>query len=305
MNDNKDVKKAMDNFYKRGSEANQTPGVILDYTTPNPNKAPSLPKYDVGNYEKNITDQMSDIDLQVGFDTVKLPSKGKFYRNKTEEVVVEYLTSKDEDILTTPSLIENNTLFDVLLKTKIKTKGIEVDELLSGDKNALLMFLRASSYGKNYDVEVSDPFTGKIFKSTVDLTKFTYKEVNEEPDENLLFNVELPHRKKLVKFKLLSDSEMRKIIKQAENKRDAAGTPYLEILSMRLKSSIASIDGKTDRNYINKFVDAMPAGDSLALRRRIEEVTPSVDMSYEFTSPAGYTFKTDVSIGYDFFFPKI
>lgn len=299
MEENKEVKKAMEDYY---SKREGNPAVVLDYTTKQP---VAMPKYESTAYDKKITDQLNDTDLQIGFDTVKLPSKGVFYRNKTEEVVVEYLTSKDEDILTTPSLIENLTLFDVLLKAKIKTKGIEVDELLSGDKNAILMFLRASSYGKDYDVEVTDPFTGKVFKTQVDLTKFKYKEVNELPDENLLFSVELPHRKKLVKFRLLSDSEMKKIVKQAENKREAVGTPYLEILSMRLKSSIVSIDGKTDKMYINKFVDAMPAGDSLAIRRRIDEVTPMVDMGYEFTSPAGYTFKTDVSIGYDFFFPKV
>jgi hypothetical protein len=300
MSQDKEVKKAMDNYYS--TRENGNPAVVMDYTQKQP---VIMPKYENTAYDKKITDQLNDADLQVGFDTVKLPSKGIFYRSKSEEVVIEYLTSKDEDILTTPSLIENNTLFDVLLKAKIKTKGIEVDELLSGDKNALLMFLRASSYGKNYDVEVIDPFNGKLFKTAVDLTKFTYKEVNELPDENLLFSVDLPNRKKHVKFRLLSDSEMKKIVKQAQNKQEAVGTPFLEILSMRLKASIVDIDSKTDRNYISKFVDAMPAGDSLALRRRIDEVTPTVDMAYEFTSPAGYTFKTDVSIGYDFFFPKL
>jgi hypothetical protein len=305
MNDNKDVKRAMDNFYKRGSETNQTPGVILDYTTPNSNKAPSLPKYDIGNYEKNITDQMSDIDLQIGFDTVQLPSKGIFYKNKISEIVVEYLTSKDEDILTTPALIENNTLIDVLLKAKIKTKGLEVDEMLGGDKNAVLIFLRASSYGKNYDVMVTDPLTNNTFKATIDLTKLKYKEITVQPDENLLFSVELPMRKKMVRFRLITDRELKNVLKQAETKKDATGQPYLELLSMRLKSSIVDIDGNKDRNYINRFVDAMPALDSLTLRRKIDEVTPDVDYKYEFVAPSGYAFEANVSLGVDFFFPKI
>lgn len=292
MNENKEVKGALDNYYSKRIEGN--PDVVVGTKT----SVESLPKY-----ETQFSNEI-DTDLSIGFDNVKLPSKGIFYRNKQSEITVEYLTSKDEDILTTPALIENNSLFDVLLKNKIKSKGVDVDELLTGDKNAILMFLRASSYGKDYDVSVVDPFTGKEFKSKVDLTKFTYKEVTAFPDENLLFTCELPFRKKMVKFRLLSDSELKKIVKQAENKREASGTPYIEILSMRLKSSIVSIDGNKDRNYINKFVDAMPAGDSLALRRKIEEAIPMVDMIYEFTSSAGYTFKTDVTIGYDFFFPK-
>jgi hypothetical protein len=177
--------------------------------------------------------------------------------------------------------------------------------MLGGDKNAILIFLRASSYGKNYDVNVTDPFTGNVFKSTIDLTKLKYKEITILPDENLHYSVELPMRKKWVKFRLITDRELKNILRQAETKKDATGQPFLELLSMRLKAAIVSIDGKTDRSYINKFVDAMPALDSLTLRRKIDEVTPDVDYKYEFISPAGYTFEANVSLGVDFFFPKI
>lgn len=304
MSENKDVKSAMNDFYKKKEEqpSKKDSGVVI---LSNDNPTATLPKYDQSSYGRNVTDQMEDQDLIVGFDTVKLPSKGVFYRNKVSEVVVEYLTSKDEDILTTPALIENNTLIDVLLKNKIKTKGIEVEEMLGGDKNAILVFLRASSYGKNYDVVVNDPYGGNSFRATVDLTRLKYKEVNVLPDENLLFSVELPMRKKWVKFKLITDNELKRIFKQAETKKDATGQPFLELLSMRLKAAIVSIDGKTDRNYINKFVDAMPALDSLTLRRKIDEVTPDVDYRYEFVSPGGYAFEATISLGVDFFFPKI
>ena len=117
MDDKKEVKKAMDNFYSRGdnqSVPSTNSPVIKDFTSTKLNvNAPILPKFDPVAYEKNVTDQLTDQDLIVGFDTVQLPSKGIFYRNKISEVVVEYLTSKDEDILTTPALIENNTLSEV------------------------------------------------------------------------------------------------------------------------------------------------------------------------------------------------
>ncbi len=304
MDDKKEVKKAMDNYYTKKADSpqtgNQNQPVIMDYTT----KTPALPKYESTAYDQKITDQV-DSDLTIGFDTVQLPSKGIFYKNKISEVVVEYLTSKDEDILTTPALIENNTLIDVLLKNKIKSKGIDVEEMLGGDKNAILVFLRASSYGKNYDVMVTDPFGGNTFKATIDLTKLKYKEILIQPDENLLFTIELPMRKKWVKFRLITDKELKNVLKQAETKKDATGQPFLELLSMRLKACIVSVDGKTDRQYINRFVDAMPALDSLTLRRKIDEVTPDVDYKYEFISPAGYPFEANVSLGVDFFFPKI
>lgn len=300
MSENKDAKTAINDFYKNREAVKEQPKVIVQNNS-NPS---SLPKFSSEYYTQNVTDQI-DADLVVGFDTVKLPSKGIFYRNKVSEVVVEYLTSKDEDILTTPALIENNTLIDVLLKNKIKNKDITVEEMLGGDKNAILVFLRASSYGKNYDVIVTDPYGGNSFNATVDLTKLKYKEITQLPDENLLFSVELPMRKKLVKFRLITDNELKRILKQAETKKDATGQPFLELLSMRLKSAIVSIDGNNDRNYISKFVDAMPALDSLTLRRKIDEVTPDVDYKYEFVSPAGYPFEASISIGPDFFFPKI
>lgn len=314
MADEKDsAKSAIGDFYNKRNESNSEKR--LDYTQQNKTvntkvvlenrSEPVTPSFSRGNYGDYVTDEMLDSDLQVGFDTVQLPSKGIFYKNKFAELVVEYLTSKDEDILTTPALIENNTLIDVLLRAKIKTKGVNVDELLAGDKNAILLFLRASSYGKDYDVNVTDPFTGNVFKATIDLTRLKYKEIVAQPDENLCFTVELPMRKKWVKFRLVSDREIKQIHRQAESKKDASGQEFLELLSMRLKGSIVSIEGKTDRAYINKFVDAMPALDSLTLRRKIQEVTPDVDYSYEFVSPAGYTFTANVSIGVDFFFPKI
>jgi len=300
MDDNKDVKKSLDNFYNNRKEEK----TAATATVPLQNDKPAMPKYESAEYDQKINQMMKDSDLEVGFDTVKLPSKGIFYRSKIGELVVEYLTSKDEDILTTPALIENNTLVDVLLRKKIKSKGLEVEEMLAGDKNAILVFLRASSYGKNYDVNVTDPFTQNVFKSSVDLTKLKYKDIQTLPDENLLFSVELPMRKKWVKFRLITDNELKKIIKQAETKKDATGEPFLELLTMRLKAAIVSIEGNKDRAYISKFVDAMPALDSLTLRRKIDEVTPDVDFSYEFVSPAGYTFEAGISVGADFFFPK-
>jgi len=300
-NGNNEVKGAMSDYWKRQEEQPKKENssvVVLQ------NSAPAMPKYDQNALGQNITDQI-DTDLIVGFDTVRLPSKGVFYKNKISEVVVEYLTSKDEDILTTPALIENNTLIDVLIKNKLKSKGLEVEEMLAGDKNAILVFLRASSYGKNYEVIVSDPYGGNSFPAKVDLTKLKYKDITILPDENLHFSVELPMRKKWVKFKLITDNELKRIVKQAETKKDATGQPFLELLSMRLKAAIVSIDGKTDRAYISKFVDAMPALDSLTLRRKIDEVTPDVDFKYEFISPSGYQFEASVSMGVDFFFPKI
>lgn len=254
--------------------------------------------------EKTLSKE-NDPDLMISYEIIKLPSQGLFYKNRLSEVAIEYMTSRDEDILTTPSLIENGTAFNVLLKRKIKTNGVRPEDLLAGDRNALLLFLRISSYGDDYTVEVTDPRNGRTFKEIIDLSKLRYKENIETPDEDGLFSIEIPMRKKLIKFRLLTNGEDDILFKKAEAIKDAYNEEISQYSTMKLKSSIISIDGNTDRTYIDKFVDAMPALDALKIRKKILDVSPDVDMKYTFKAKDGYEFDAYLSIGIDFFFPRI
>lgn len=253
---------------------------------------------------QNAMSKETDPDLMMSYEIVKLPSKGLFYQNKVSEVNVEYMTSKDEDLLTTPSLIENGTVLDVLLKRKVKSKGVNIDDLLAGDRNAVILFLRSSSYGSEYSVKVPDPRTNVLFETKVDLSKLRYKKVTEQPDDYGHFTVKLPMRKKTVKFKLLTAGEETMLFKKAEAQKDAFSQEFSEYSTLKLVSHIISINEKTDRSYISKFVDVMPALDALTIRRKILDVSPDVDMDYEFTTKDGYKFNAELSVGIDFFFPS-
>ena len=266
------------------------------------NSIPNSPVFNSQEFEKTMSKE-TDPDLMTSYEIVKLPSRGLFYQSKISEVNVEYMTSKDEDLLTTPSLIENGTVLDILLKRKIKTHGITPDELLAGDRNAIILFLRSSSYGADYSVQVPDPRTGVLFKTTVDLLKLRYKEVSETPDQYGHFTVELPMRKKTVVFKLLTSGEDSQIFKKSEAIKEAYSEEFSQYSTMKLKAHIIAIGDKTDRLYIDKFVDAMPALDALTIRRKIMDVSPDVDMNYEFSAKDGYKFKAQLSVGIDFFFP--
>jgi hypothetical protein len=254
-------------------------------------------------YERAMSRE-TDPDLITSYEVIKLPSKGIFYKNGLTEVNVEYMTSIDEDILTTPSLIENGTVFEVLMQRKIKTKGVNPNDLLVGDRNAILLFLRSSSYGSDYHVQVPDPRTNIPFKTTINLTKLKYRNITELPDESGCFIVELPMRKKIIKFKLLTYGEEMILQKKSDAIKEAYGQEFSEFNTLKLKSHIISINEKTDRSYINKFVDAMPALDALTIRRKIVEVSPDVDMNYEFTTKDEFKFNAQLSIGIDFFFPN-
>ncbi|MFW6242704.1 MAG: hypothetical protein ACOC2W_00935 [bacterium] len=267
-------------------------------------KMPNTNVMNQNDYENSMTKEV-DPDLITSYEIVKLPSEGKFYSNGLSEVKVEYMTSKDEDVLTSVSLIEKGEVFNELLKRKIKTPGVNVNELLDGDRSAIILFLRTSSYGPYYDVRVPHPETGKPFETKVDLTKLKYKEMTKEPDEEGLFQVQLPMRKKTIKFRLLNHSEIIKLQKKAEELQNEFNEEYSQFNTMKIKAHVVSIDGKTDRSYINKFIDAMPALDSFTIRKEILNVQPEIDMNYEFETKEGIKFNAPISIGIDFFFPSI
>jgi hypothetical protein len=292
--------------YKEMRDENNLPKSPPQPVNPDTVITDSIPKssgFNNEEFEKTMSRE-TDPDLMMSYEIVKLPSKGMFYKNGISEVNVEYMTSKDEDLLTTPSLIENGTVLEVLLKRKIKTKDINPEDLLSGDRNAVLLFLRSSSYGHEYTVQVSDPRTGKQFQSNVDLRKLKYKNVEGLPDEEGLFSVDIPMRKKTIKFRLLTSGEENILFKKAESIKEAMNQEFNDYNTMKLKAHIVSIGEKTDPTYISKFVDVMPALDALTIRKKILAVSPDVDMNYKFTAPDGYTFNAELTIGIDFFFPN-
>lgn len=267
------------------------------------NGIPAAPVFNQQEFEKAMSKE-TDPDLMTSYEIVKLPSKGIFYQHRISEVAVEYMTSRDEDLLTTPSLIDSGEMLNLLLKRKIKTPGIVVEELLQGDRNAIILFLRTSSYGADYSVQVTDPRNGIVFNSKVDLLQLKYKEVTEMPDEFGHFTVEIPMRKKVVTFRLITSGEDAILYKKAEQIKEAYGNEVSDYSTMKLKSHIVAINDKTDRSYIDRFIDAMPALDAVTIRRKIMAVSPDVDMKYQFTAKDGYKFEAYLTLGLDFFFPS-
>lgn len=255
--------------------------------------------------QNDILSTTTDPDLLIAHEIVSLPSKGLHYSNGISELAIEYMTAEDEDILTTPSLIDNGTVLDVLLKRKIKTPNINPNDLLPGDRNAILIFLRCSSYGSEYTVQVTDPRTGKPFETKVDLLRLQYKENLEQPDENGCYSIYIPMRKKTVKFRLLTYGEDNIIYKRAEARQAEFNEEVSKYNTFKLISSIVSIDDNTSRDYIEKFIHAIPALDALTIRRKILEVSPDVDLQYTFTTTDDYEFKANLVLGIDFFFPGI
>ena len=162
------------------------------------------------------TTTFNNMDTTAQYDVIQLPSNGQCYSSKIDRVPVAYLTAYDENIITSPNLYKDGLVIDFLLNNKIVNKDINVDELVSGDIDAIILWLRATSYGADFPVVVSDPETGEEIETVLDLTTFKPKEFNLIGDENGWFEYETPVRKDKIKFKYLSRKEEKALQKISE-----------------------------------------------------------------------------------------
>jgi hypothetical protein len=244
---------------------------------------------------------------------IELPSKGLLYPETSAlssgKVEMKYMTAREEDILTSASLIKQGIVLDKLFQSLIVTP-IDYNELLVGDKNAIMIAARVLGYGKEYEVEITDPFSQEDKqKLVIDLTTIEAKEYDFDgitPHENE-FEVTLPISKRLLKFQLMSHGLEARV--KAEVKSQLKITKASGIdreFSTRMKYLITSIDGNDDRAFISNFVDnELFAQDSKFVRDQIKAKTPDMDMSFVFTSNiTGESQVMDIPMDVSFFWPR-
>ena len=241
----------------------------------------------------------------VPFDVIELPSKGLLYPSSDGTLKIEYMTAEDENILTSPNLVQSGKVLDVLLERKIKDKELKAKDLLVGDRNAIMVFLRSTAYGEMYPVTLTDPDTGEEFETEVDLSKLPVKQLGVAPNEEGLFTFHLERSKKDIKFRLLTSRDEENLIKSEEKRKKLLKAQVSKLLTSRLSLQIVEIDGDTNKSYIEQFVQFMPAGDSLDLRKYMDEIEPGIDLRADVESPSGASFRALVPITVRFFWPNI
>ena len=138
---------------------------------------------------------------EAAFDVIPLPSKGEGYKDKIAKMSVAYLTAYDENMIVSPNLYRDNLILDYILQEKLLSKEIDPMDLLEGDRDAIILFLRASGYGNEYPITATDEATGKEFDAVVDLSKLKYKEFTLKGDSNGWFSFTLPVSGAEVKFR--------------------------------------------------------------------------------------------------------
>ena len=235
---------------------------------------------------------------------VDLPSKGHFYVDghplSSGKVEVKYMTAKEEDILTSQNLIQQGTVIDVLLQSLIVDKTINVNELLIGDKNAIMVAARILGYGKEYEFEYDG------IEQSVDLTKLEPIKVDFKnlPKGTNEFSYELPNSKRTITFKLLNGKDELEI--EGEIKAmEKISKVQSSTLTTRFKKMILSVDGNSEKSYINNFVDnEFLSRDSLSFRQHLVKVTPDMDMKTQIIDSTGKETEVTIPVTVRFFWPN-
>lgn len=243
-------------------------------------------------------------------EVISLPSQGKVYSPDSAlskgHIEMKYMTAKEEDILTSVNLIKQGLVIDKLFQSLIVTP-IRYDDLISGDKDAIMIAARILGYGKEYPVRVTCPKCKEVETVTVDLTTIKDRQIPDqvEMDSYNEFKFTLPQSNREITFKLLTHGDEIKLEKEMnvlKTKKD--GVP--PTMSLKLKFVIQSVDGLRDKSTINNFVDnELFAADSRALRAYIKQISPGIDLKFDYTcsSCSNVTEGVEFEIGTNFFWP--
>ena len=241
-------------------------------------------------------------EFKIPTEQITLPSKGLLYPKESPlakgEIEMKYMTAKEEDILTNVNYIRQGIVLDKLLQALIVTP-IDYNELLVGDKNAILIAARILGYGKDYTIE----HNGKEY--TIDLTTMSEKKINNSLFKAGMneFTFTLPKSENTVTFKLLSHGDEQKI--EAEIKGMQKINPASSYdMTTRLKYIITSVNGDRDQKSIRDFIDNyLLAPDARALREYYAQISPDIDLRYK-PQDENYTGEgIDIPISINFFWP--
>jgi hypothetical protein len=228
-------------------------------------------------------------------DVVPLPSQGVFYKTKKKSIKVGYLTANDENIL----MGGGNDMTQTLLRSKIYEPDVRIEDLLEGDIESILIFLRNTAFGPEMELNLVDPITKKPFKGTVRLDELNINK-GQLPSEDGTFTTMLPKSQTSVKLKPMTYGEIMEVQKMVESYPQGRTAPKV---TWRLNKQIIEINGVEDRSEISKFIDQMPIADSKYIRKFMDDNEPRLDLTRTVIAPSGEKLTVNVGFGVDFFRP--
>lgn len=256
--------------------------------------------------------QFNPLNFVAPTEFVELPSRGKQYPeghplHNQETVEIRYMTAKDEDILTSQTLLRKGLALERFLENIIIDKTININSLLIGDKNAILVSARGSGYGYDYETVLTCPECTKETSLVFDLRnpKIVGDSLKEQEVvtqvSHGIFKTKMPLTNFEVNFRLMNgEDEM--ILAEAVKNMDENKEEH--ILTNQFKRLILSIEGHDQDSIIEQYVDNMPVVDSRHFKMCLKSTTPNIEIKENFKCRnCDYEQEVDVPFGTDFFWP--
>jgi len=240
------------------------------------------------------------IDPTIAYDVVELPSRGIHYPNKKKSIRVAYLTAADENILSSPNLIAMQGVVDELLKRKILDREILIEDIVEEDKQAILIFLRNTAFGTEYNISLTDPKTGEKFSTKVDLSTLKLKDFVLTEDSNGEYSYFLEKSKMNITFKYLTQKQENELQKMKDTWKDEGVPP---VVTKRLEMMIKSVNGSRNPMEIYGFINKMPILDSQNFKKFYLKNKPGLDLTQSIETPSKEVIQAEVGFGVEFFRP--
>lgn len=239
--------------------------------------------------------EYGQMNITIPHDVVPLPSQGVFYKNKKKSVKVGYLTASDENII----MAGGNDVALNLIRAKLFEPDLRPEDMLEGDIEAILIFLRNTAFGPDMNLTITDPQTKKTFKTTVRLDELSINQ-GEQPNQDGTFSLTLPKSGYSAKIKPLTYGEINEITKILDT-YPAGRTP--PTITLRLQKQIVELNGSTDKGYIATEIEKLPISDSKFIKSFIQENEPRLDLQRVIIAPSGEKLTVNVGFGAEFFRP--
>ena len=237
------------------------------------------------------------------FDLVPLPSKGKLYKGVRESVKVSYMTGSDENILTSPNLVQSGKFLEILISRNLLEPNLKYKDLHVGDRNALMIWLRASAFGNMYNVTVFNDKYEEV-EGEVDLSELKYKHLGAEPDDNGLFDFKCPVSGDELKFKFLTAGDEDEVeAKLAQETKD--GVEINNRSTYTLHKQIMGVNGDFNSETVKQSIENMRIGDIKALRTYIDNIESGIDLKVQVRTSGGESVSTFLPIESSFFWPDL
>ena len=243
---------------------------------------------------------------------VELPSGGKFYPeghplHGEESIEIRQMTAKEEDILTSRTLLKKGVALDRVIENLIVNKRIDPDSLLVGDRNAIIIATRVSGYGNMYETKVTCPSCAESQQYNFNLNEANIydgqdlEKLDVIDNKDGTFNIVLPKTGLTVTFKLLCGKDEKTLMSgiQSDRKRKNERT-----VTRQLVNTIVAVNGDSSADAINYLIENIPSMDSRHIRLSYRLAAPNIDLTQYFEcSECEYTQDMEVPLTADFFWP--